>query len=554
MSASVAPLSELVAGDNTRRALWVLLGAVGFLLLIACVNLTNLLLAKASGRTREIALRAALGASRRRIIGLLLAESLVLSLTGAALSLLLSIWTVDLLRTSNAWRISRLDEVSINGWVLAFTTVVAVLTGVLTGLIPALHASRGDLAPALREGERGVAGTPRQQRLRAALVGTEVALTLALLVGAGLLLRSFSALLRVDRGFQTERRLLVELNLPEHYAADDGKRAEQFLLDFETRLRNLPQIVSVSAVSGRPMSSGSTGMGIVAAERADETREIPWASWRLVTRDYFKTMGVPLLKGRAFDERDLISRPWRIIVSQRLADLLWPGQDPVGRQAILWKGQGNRKAEVVGVVGNMRERGLSQPPTLAVYLSAYGSGSDHMYFAIHTTASKAALVPMLRTTLSNIDPDLPLSNVQTLEEIVSASNASRRFTVVLLSAFAALALALALVGIFGVTSYSVSRQTAEIGVRLALGASHERVLRLIVFQGMKPVLIGIAVGVVAALMVSRFMASLLFDVTARDPLTYAGVAAILVATALLACIVPARQALRIDVISALRAE
>ena len=392
-----------MAGDTTRRALWLLLGAVGFLLLIACVNLTNLLLAKAAGRTREIAIRAALGASRRRVVGLLVAESLLLSLGGAALGLLLSVWTIDLLRTSNAWGISRLDEVEINGWVLAFTTVVAVLTGILTGLMPAFQTSRGDLAPALREGERGVAGTPRQQRLRAFMVGGEVALTLALLVGAGLLLRSFSTLLRVDRGFQTERRVLVELNLPQQYGAEEGKRAQQFLLDFESRLRSLPQVVSVASVSGRPMGPGSTGMGIVAAERPDST-DIPWASWRLISKDYFRTMGVPLLEGRTFDEQDLISKPWRVIVSQRLADLLWPGQDPVGRQAILWKGQGNRKAEVVGVVGNMRERGLAQPPTLAVYIPIYGSSADHMYLAIHTTASKEALTPMLRTALSNIDP------------------------------------------------------------------------------------------------------------------------------------------------------
>jgi predicted permease len=554
MSASIAPVSELVAGDNTRRALWVLLGAVGFLLLIACVNLTNLLLAKAAGRTREIALRAALGASRRRIVALLVAESLLLSLAGAALGLLVSVWTVDVLRTSNAWGISRLSEIEINRWVLAFTTVVAVLTGVLTGVTPAVQAARADLAPALREGERGVAGTPRQQRLRAVLVGAEVALTLALLVGAGLLLRSFAALMRVDRGFQTEHRVLVELNLPEHYSAGEGKRAEQFVRDFETRLRSLPQILSVASVSGRPMSPGSTGMGIVSAERPDESREIPWASWRLITRDYFKTMGVVLLKGRTFEEQDLIAKPWRVIVSQRLADLLWPGQDPVGRQAILWRGQGNQKAEVIGVVGNMRERSLSEPPTLAVYLPAYGAGPDHMYFAIHTTASKESLVPMLRAALSNIDPDLPLSNVQTLDDIVSASTASRRFTVVLLSAFAVLALVLALVGIFGVLSYSVSRQTAEIGVRLALGASHGRVLRFIVVQGMKPVVIGIAVGVAAALLLSRLIANLLFDVTTRDPLTYAVVAALLAATALVACVVPARQVLRIDVISALRSE
>ena len=554
MSANVGPVSDLVAGESTRRALWMLLGAVGFLLLIACVNLTNLLLAKAAGRTREIALRAALGATRRRVLGLLVAESLLLSVAGAALGLLMAVWTIDLLRASDAWGIARLNELEMNRWVLAFTTVVAVATGILIGVVPAVQASRGDLAPALREGERGVSGAPRQQRLRAVLVAAEVALTLALLVGAGLLLRSFSALLRVDRGFQTERRLLVELNLPQRYNADEGKRAVQFMLDFESRVRSLPQVTSVASVSGRPMSPGSTGMGIVAGERPDESREIPWASWRLITGDYFNTMGVPLLKGRTFGEQDLIAKPWRIIVSQRLADLLWPGEDPVGRQAILWKGQGNRKAEVIGVVGNMRERGLSQPPTLAVYLPAYGSGSDHMFFAIHTTAPTETLVPMLRATLAAIDPELPLANVQTLDEIVSASTASRRFTVVLLSVFAAIALTLALVGIYGVTSYAVSRQTAEIGVRLALGASHDRVFRFVIVQGMKPVVVGIAVGAVAALLLSHLVANLLFDVTPRDPLTYVGVAALLAATALLACIVPARQATRIDVLSALRAE
>ena len=553
MSATIAPLRNFVAGDNTRRALWVLLGAVGFLLLIACVNLTNLLLAKAAGRTREIAIRSALGANRGRVVGLLVAESLLLSLAGAAVGLLLSVWTLDVLRSSTVSGISGLDEVAISGWVLAFTTVVAVVTGILTGLMPALHASRGDLVPALREGERGVSGPPRQQRLRSTLVGAEVALTLALLVGAGLLLRSFSELLHSERGFQTERRVLVDINLPKEYTANQGKRAEQFLVEFESRLASLPQVLSVASVSGRPLGPSSTGMGIVAAERPDE-REIPWASWRLISKDYFATMGVPLLRGRTFDERDLIAKPWRIIVSQRLSNLLWPGENPVGRQAILWRGQGNERAEVIGVVGDMRERGLSQPPTLAVYLPVYGSGSDSMVFVMHAAASVDALVPMIRTALSNIDPALPLSNVQTLEQLVSASTSSARFTVILLSAFAALAMILAVVGIFGVTSYSVSRQTAEIGVRLALGASHDRILRYVVWQGMTPVAIGIAAGVGLAVLLSRLITNLLFGISPYDPVTYAGVVVLLGATALLACLLPARQALRIDVVSALRAE
>ncbi|HEX2341428.1 MAG TPA: ABC transporter permease [Vicinamibacterales bacterium] len=553
MSGSVGLLSEIVAGSTTRRALWVLLGAVGFLLLIACVNLTNLLLAKAAGRSREIALRAALGASRGRIVKLLVAESLVLSIAGAMLGLLLAYWSLELLRTSRAWGISRLDEIEINGWILAFTTGVAVVTGVLTGLVPALQAARSDLAPALREGERSVAGSPRQQRVRAVLIAAEVALTLALLVGAGLLLRSFSALLNVDRGFQTERRIVVGVSLPPSYRENEGKRSEQFVQDFETRLRGLPNVMAVSTVSGRPLSSGSTGMGIVAAERPD-SKEIPWASWRLITKDYFKTMGVPLLKGRTFDERDIIGKPWRIVVSQRLADLLWPGEEVVGKQAILWRGQGDNRAEVIGVVGNMRERGLSEPPTLAVYLPSYGSGPGGMYFAIHTTMPKETLAPMLRATLSSIDPSLPLSNIQTMDEIVAASTASRRFTLILLGAFAGLALILALVGIYGVMSYSVSRQTAEIGVRMALGATHDRVLRLILLKGLKPVVAGIVVGLVGAFLLSNLMANLLFGVTARDPITYVTVAALLAVTAILACVIPARQALRVDVVSALRAE
>ena len=307
------------------------------------------------------------------------------------------------------------------------------------------------------------------------------------------------------------------------------------------------------ALRGRPLSSSSTGMGIVAADRPD-SKEIPWASWRIITRDYFKTMGVPLLRGRTFDERDIISKPWRIIISQRLAALLWPHEDAVGKHAILWKGQGNMEAEVVGVVGNMRERGLADPPTLAVYLPSYGAGRSHMFFAIHTTMPKETLVPMVRSALSNLDPSVPVSNIQTMEEAVAASTASRRFTVILLGAFAGLALILAVVGIYGVTSYSVARQTAEIGVRIALGATHDRVLRLILLKSMIPVGIGIGVGLVTAFLLSRVIANLLFGVTARDPLTYVAVAGLLAFTAVLACIVPARQALRIDVVSALRSE
>jgi len=551
MGVTLSTSKEWLADSDLRTKLWVLMSAVAFLLLIACVNLANLLLAKATSRTREIAVRAALGARRVRVVRMVLTESLVLGFTGAIFGIVLAALAVAAIKAADPGGIPRIAELCINPWVLAFTLFAAVLTGVLSGLVPALQAPYKNIVAGLREGERSQAGSRAQKRVRAVLVGTEVALSLMLLVGAGLLIRSFDRLLRVDRGFQSENRLLVAINIPGSYE----KRADDIINRFLDRVGTVPGVQSVAAMNSRPIVGWDPGMGIVSSEKPDgENGRFPWAGWRIVSGDYFRTMGISMLKGRTFNQHDQIGKPWRVIISQRLADTLWPGEDPVGHQALLWKGQSNFPAEVIGVVGNQRERGLAADPTLTVYLPSYGSGPGPVQFAVHTAGNPTALTPSLRSILKEIDPNLPLSDVQTMDEIVSRSMAPRRFNMFLLSIFAGVALLLALVGVYGVLAYSVGQRTAEIGLRVALGATPRNVLALIIAQGMRPILIGIGIGLAGALGLSRFVSSLLFGVKPVDPLTYVAVALLVAAAGLLSCYVPALRALRIDPVAALRQE
>jgi putative ABC transport system permease protein len=552
MGITLTASADWKADSDLRTKLWVLLGSVGFLLLIACVNLANLLLAKATGRTREIAVRAALGASRARIFRMVLTESFVLGLTGAVFGVLLAMVALAAIKSANPGGIPRIEEVGINPWVLAFTLLVALLTGILSGLVPAFQAPYKQIVAGLREGERSQAGSRGQKRLRSVLVAAEVALSLMLLVGAGLLIRSFDRLLRVDRGFESENRLLVAVNIPGSYK----ERADQLHNVFLDRISTVPGVQSAAAMQSRPIVGWDPGMGIVAAERpnGDSGGRFPWAGWRIVSGDYFRTLGIPILKGRTFNQHDQIGKPWRVIVSKRLADRLWPGQDPVGHQALLWKGQSNDPAEVIGVVADQRERGLDSDPTLTVYLPSYGYGPGPMQFAVHTATNPTALTPTLRSILKELDPNLPLSNVQTMDEVVSLSVAPRRFNMFLITIFASVALLLALVGVYGVLAYSVGRRTAEIGLRVALGATPGKVLTLIVGQGMRPIFIGIGIGLVGALALSRFVSSLLFGVKPVDPVTYGAVTLLVIAAALLSCYVPARRALRVDPVAALRQE
>ncbi len=555
----IGPASDWVADSDLRRALWVLLGAVGLLLLIACVNLANMLMARATVRARETALRAVLGAGRGRIARQLFTESLVLGLMGAALGLLLAQWAIDVFKTIDPPGVPRVDQVGLNLWVLGFTLVAGLFVGIVSGMVPALQLPRIDFASALREGDRGSVGSRAQKRLRSALVAAEVGLSLVLLVGAGLLIRSFGELLNVERGFQSENRLLAAVDLPGSY---DGQRVRHFLREFLGRVNAMPQVHWAGAVHLRPLSGGSTGMGILPAGRPEDPDEgIPWAGWRLVTGEYFRTLGVPVLRGRTFEERDEIiwsdplSGPRRVILSERLAELLFPEEDPLGREVMLWVGQGtDLPAEVIGIAGNMRERGLDRDPTFAVYIPYYGASWSPVNFVVHTAGDPTAVVPAIRSVLADLDANVPLSDITTLDEAVGDSLAVRRLNMVLLAAFAGVALLLALAGIYGVQAYSVARRTSEIGVRVALGATGETVIKQIVRQAMRPALIGIGFGLLGAFALSRLLSSLLFGIAPSDPTTYAAVAVVLAATALVSCYLPARRALQVDPVTALREE
>ncbi len=552
LGVAMQPSSFWIASDQLRRTLWILLGAVALLLVIACVNVTNLLLARASTRVREGAVRAALGATRADLIRERLTESLILSAAGAALGWIVATVMVRLLKSVDPGGIPRLAEVQLNGWVLAFTVAAALIVGLFTGLIPALQMPFAQIVAALRQGQRGTMGDRKHDRVRKIFVGAQVALSLVLLVGAGLLVRSLMQVLVADRGFQTEQRLLATVSIPSAYAAD---RRAQIVSDVLSRIGGLPEVLSVASVSGRPLSGGSTGMGIAADGLPIPDSSVPWASWRIVTRDYFRAMGLTMVAGRSFTPEDVLGKPWRVIISKRLAERLWPGESPVGRTALLWKGQSELKSEVIGVVSDMRERGLEAGPTLAVYIPAYGQlGVTTLQLVMHTKGRPEDVVPAIRAIVTGIDPALPVSGVRTLEEIVTASVATRRLTMLLLLTFAGLALLLALAGVYGVLSYSIARQTSEIGVRLALGAQRGRLLTRTIVQGMIPVLTGAAIGLAATYWLSRLMTSLLFGVEAGDPVTYAAVGGALLFAAVLACYLPARAVLRVDPVVALRTE
>jgi putative ABC transport system permease protein len=542
-----------IANDQLRRTLLVLLGAVVLLLFIACINVTNLLLVRASGRAREYAVRTALGATRADLVRERLTDSLLYSVVGATAGWFLASWMLRTLQALRPAGIPRLADVTLNGWVLAFAIGASLLVGLITGLIPAMRTPIANVVSALRQGGRGSAGDRSQSRMRQLFVATQVALALVLLVGAGLLVRSLLGVLAVDRGFQSENRLLLTVSVPSSYGAARLEQTNQLLID---RIAALPDVASVAAVSGRPLSPGSTGLGLAAADKPDiPGAPVPWATWRVITPDYFKAMGLPLLAGREFTPQDVIAKPWRAVISKRTADLLWPGENPIGKSAILWKGQSNRATEIIGVVGDMRERGLENDPTLAVYFPAGGAmDATTLQLVVHTKATPGGAIPPLRAAISAVDPSLPVSNIRTLDEIVMDSVATRRITMWLLIAFAALALMLALAGVYGVLAYSISSRTSEIGVRLALGAGHGRVLRAMIVQGMMPVLAGGAVGLVIAIAASRLMQTMLFEIRPHDPITYATVLLAVGAVAGLACYLPARRVLRLDPSIALRTE
>ncbi len=544
------PLRDWIAGDRLRQALWVLLGATGFLLLIACVNLANMSLAKAVGRTREVALRSSLGAGRSRIVRQLLTESMVLCGVGALAGVALASGMITVFRSLAPTSIPRLDLVSLNPWVLAFTSGLAVITAVLSGLVPAMMLRRVELATALRAGDRTSIGSRRSSVLRSTLVGAEIAISLVLLVGAGLLARSFVELLGVDRGMETENRLVASVNLPSSY---DAARTRAFFEQFLARTNAIPAVRSAAAVNFRPLMGASVGMGIATPENPGTPGEtVPWATWRMVTPGYFATLGLELRKGRDFD-RDVIGDPWRVVISESVASLLWPGKDAVGRTVLLWRGQGDLQAEVIGVVQDMRERGLAEGPTLAVYMPYFGAAGWPPEIIVQAAGNPLGMVPAIRSILAQIDPDLPLDDVATLDQVVSSSVTDRRLNMAIMGLFAGIALLLALAGVYGVQAYSVARRAPEIGLRVALGAEPKTIVAMMLREGMTAGVLGTGVGIVLAFWVSRVLSGLLFGVTPTDPGTYAGAVALLLGATLLSSYLPSRRALSVDPTESLRA-
>ncbi|HZT60329.1 MAG TPA: ABC transporter permease [Pyrinomonadaceae bacterium] len=551
----VTPLEEVVVGDKIRSALWILLGAVGFVLLIACANVANLLLARAAARQKEVAVRAALGASRWRVVRQLLTESVLLALAGGGLGLLLAVWGVDLLLKLNDNRLPRAYDVGLDKNVLLFTLGVSVLTGVVFGLAPAFQTSRVSLHDTLKEGGRtGRAGV--SQRVRGALVVAEISFAVVLLVGAGLLVRSFTQLEQVSPGFEPRGVLALMVSLPGNKYADDSSRAA-FMRQMLEQVRALPGVKSAATITTLPMSglnqSGSFGIEGKPTPRGQDS---PHGDRWMASDDYFQTMGVPLVRGRFFDAHDTADAPWVAIIDDAMARKYWPGEDPVGKR-IAFEGtmQQPKWREVVGVVGHVKNDGLEGESRVQYYVPyAQRSGSPNLFVVVRTDGDPAALAPSVRRAIAGVDRDLPVYRVTTMERMVADSLAQRRFSMFLLGSFAAIALALAVVGLYGVMSYSVAQRTHEIGLRMALGAQGRDILKMVVGQGLLLIAAGLAIGLAGAFALTRLMSSLLFGVTATDPLTYAGIALLLAAVALLASYIPARRAMKVDPGVALRYE
>ena len=552
-TARVVKLDEQLTGE-VRPALFVLLGAVAFVLLIACANVANLLLARATARQRELAVRAALGAGRGRLVRQLLAESLLLAIAGGAVGLVLAWWGVSVLRAVVAERlpIQRLETVAIDGWVLAFTAAAALVSGMIFGLVPAFTASGGALTTALKEGGRSGSAS-RGNRARRAFVVVEVALALVLLAGAGLLIRSFVSLLNVDAGFDPARTVTMSVSLPGSRYAEPAGRVQFFQRLFE-RVDALPGVEASGATSFLPL----TGLGAATAyevigQPRPERGEEHVCDVRVMTNDYFKAMGIPLIAGRLFNEGDKADRTNRVIVNEAMARKHWPGEDPIGKRVrISWNDP--REDEIVGVVGNVHHQGLDAEVRSMTYWPYARFAYGGMMLAIRTTQDPTSIVSSVVAIVREQDPNLAVADIRTMDDLVAASVAQRRLTMQVIGIFALAALVLAAVGIYGVIAYAVSQRTQEIGIRMALGAQRAHVLRMIVGEAMLLTVTGVAIGVGGALALTRLMKELLFGVRASDPLTFAGVAAMLTVVALAASYLPGRRATRVDPAIALRAE
>jgi predicted permease len=547
------PLTELVVGD-IRLALWILMGIVGLVLLIACANVANLLLARAADRQKEMAIRTALGAGRWRVIRQLLTESAMLALIGGALGLSLAWLGINALVKIDQVQIPRASEIGLDWRVLAFTLGVSLLTGVVFGLVPALQAAKADLSETLKEGGRTGSGGARAW-VRNSLVVFEMALALVVLVSAGLLMRSFWRLQQVNPGFAPQNTLAMSLALPGTRYREPSQRAN-FYNELLQRIRALPGIQSAGATSILPLSgNNSSGSFQIEGRVVPPGQSSPHGDRWAATTDYFSTMRIPVIRGRFFDDRDTMASQPVAIIDETMRRKYWPNEDPVGKRITFQGGQNNPIwREIVGVVGHVKHKGLEGESRVQYYIPHSQSQNAFMTLVIRTSVDPTSVAGAVRGAISGLDKDLPVFRVKTMEQFVADSMAQRRFAMTLVGIFAAVAMALACVGLYGVLSYSITQRSHEIGIRMALGAQVRDVLRLVVGQGMLLALAGVVLGSVAAFLLTRLMANLLFDVKASDPLTFTTIALLLALVALVACFVPARRATKVDPIEALRYE
>jgi predicted permease len=550
----VVSLHEHVVGD-TNKLLWLLLGAVTFVLLIGCANVANLLLASGASRQKEMAIRTALGASRWRVMRQLFTESTILALTGGALGLLIAFWGLTAITKLLPTDFPRLNEIQIDLRIVAFTFAASVLTGILFGLAPALQISRPDVQDAIKETGRGASGSRRQNRLRQALIVAEVALSVVLLVGAGLLFRSFMRLQSVNTGFSSEQVLTARLTPagPGYRKDSDvGKFYDQVI----EKISTVPGVEAAGIINTLPLDKGPTSAFRVEGRPVTTPDKWPSVNYRVVSPNYFRAMGIPVLQGRTYTDRD-IDGPRVMMVNQKLVQDIFPGEDPVGKRITFGNVDSNQQPvwwEIVGVVANVRSLELREEPAPELYFSYSQELWHSMSLVVRSSVEPASLSGSLRQVVNEVDRTVPVSNVRTMDHIVSESITQPRFNLFLLGLFSTVAMLLSAAGIYGVTAYSVTQRTRELGIRLALGAQISDVLKMILGQGMAVIGIGLVIGLTSAFALMRLLRSLLFGVGENDPLTFVAITLVLLLVALIACYIPARRATKVDPLVALRYE
>jgi putative ABC transport system permease protein len=542
--------------EDVRPALLILLAAVACVLLIACANVANLLLARATGRHKEMAIRTALGASRVRVIRQLLTESVMLSLLGGAAGLLLAVWWSDLLIALGKEDIPRAGHVGMDWRVLGFTLGVSLLTGLIFGLAPAFQSSKTELVESLKESGRGTSAGIRRNRVRNVLAVTEIAVAVVLLVGAGLLIKSLWRLQNINTGLRPENVLTFNASLPEiKYKPDDKSR---FYVDLKSRLESIPGVQAASTIYPLPLSGEFFSISFEIEGRPMAPKDHPNGDFFTTGVGYFRAMGIPLIKGRDFDDRDKHGSTPVMIITETFARQYFPNEDPIGKRVkpgiYTFEGEGTTWKEIVGVAADIRNGTLRREPRAAYYVPQTQVPFNQMVAVVKTNSEPRSFIPAVTKQVAAMDQDIPVFSVKTMEEYLSAAVAGPRFSTTLLSIFAGVALLLTIVGLYGVMSYSVAQRTNEIGIRLALGAQSRDVLLMVVKQGSALILLGLVIGLAGAYALTRLLASLLFGVTAKDPFTFAAVAVVLAVVALMAIYIPAWRATKVDPLDALRVE